>query len=391
MLPGRYLAGLTAPLLLAGTLAGFGPALPSAAASAACQGWTGAPPLSPGSTSNRLNGVTVLSACDAWAVGFQSDGTTGKTLIEHWDGASWTVVPSPSPGGVDDELRGVDAVSASSVWAVGSTSDGSGERSLIEHWNGTRWNVVKSPSPGTAKNELWSVHAASAADVWAVGFASSGGKDQTLILRWTGHAWAQVSSPNPTGASRNNDLFGVTATSHTDVWAVGDGLDPVTLAATSVILHWNGTRWSRVASPSPGQTTGLGSVAATSAGNAWAVGSTGKGETSAQDLILHWNGHSWATVASPRPGGTQSFNFLSGVTATSAGSALAVGTSITKADSGTQVLSWNGSRWTHLASADPESSDQLFGVDASSAGNAWLVGDSANAASPFHTVALHCC
>jgi hypothetical protein len=37
-----------------------------------------------------------------------------------------------------------------------------------------------------------------------------------------------------------------------------------------VILHWNGTAWKRV--PSPSLTGSLSSVAAISSGDAWAVG-----------------------------------------------------------------------------------------------------------------------
>jgi hypothetical protein len=47
---------------------------------------------------NSLNGVTVLSADDAWAVGsYATDGDAfTATLIEHWDGSAWRVVASPN-------------------------------------------------------------------------------------------------------------------------------------------------------------------------------------------------------------------------------------------------------------------------------------------------------
>src|SRR6185437_11881171 len=96
---GRFATALAAPLVLAGMLTGLAPA--GAAAAAACLPGTGVQPVSPGTEDNRLQGVAVLSACDAWAVGFES-GDRGdnpdQSLIEHWDGTSWTVVPSPDPG-----------------------------------------------------------------------------------------------------------------------------------------------------------------------------------------------------------------------------------------------------------------------------------------------------
>jgi hypothetical protein len=40
----------------------------------------------------------------------------------------------------------------------------------------------------------------------------------------------------------------------------------------SLILHWNGTKWAQVASPSPGSGSSLYAVAASSASDIWAVG-----------------------------------------------------------------------------------------------------------------------
>jgi hypothetical protein len=47
------------------------------------------------------------------------------------------------------------------------------------------------------------------------------------------------------------------------VGAVGSG---------TLVLHWDGRTWARVPSPSPGTGSDLLGVAASSAGNAWAVG-----------------------------------------------------------------------------------------------------------------------
>jgi hypothetical protein len=106
------------------------------------------PPPSPGTSDNVLKGVSVISACDAWAVGFDASGAADQTLIEHWDGSTWKVVPSPDPGSTDNFLTSVRAVSATSIWAVGEYSDGAGDKTLILHWNGTKWKRVPSPAPG---------------------------------------------------------------------------------------------------------------------------------------------------------------------------------------------------------------------------------------------------
>src|SRR2546430_11599041 len=49
--------------------------------------------------------------------------------------------------------------------------------------------------------------------------SAAGGGNKTLILHWNGTTWAHVPSPNP--ASFNN-LTGVTATSASNAWAVGE-------------------------------------------------------------------------------------------------------------------------------------------------------------------------
>ena len=99
---------LVVPLMLTGALTG--PWQAAAAPGSTCQSWTFGQPPSPGSVDNELNGVAVLSACDAWAAGTTRSGSgASQTLIEHWDGSSWTVVPSPSPGTTGNGLASVRA------------------------------------------------------------------------------------------------------------------------------------------------------------------------------------------------------------------------------------------------------------------------------------------
>src|SRR6266567_5066922 len=74
------------------------------------------------STPGSFNGVAVLSARSAWAVG--SAGS--KTLIVRWKGTAWKRVPSPNPA-PENFLSGVAATSAGSAWAVGY----SGGKTLI--------------------------------------------------------------------------------------------------------------------------------------------------------------------------------------------------------------------------------------------------------------------
>src|SRR5690242_17760591 len=73
--------------------------------------------------------------------------------------------------------------------------------------------------------------------------------------------------------------------------------------------------WQVVPSPSPGP-AGLAAVAATSATDAWAVGSRLTPGGSYRTLIEHWNGNAWKVEPSPNPaGGASPTDTLGGVVA----------------------------------------------------------------------------
>ena len=106
------------------------------------------------------------------------------------------------------------------TYADADTNDG---RTLIEHWNGTAWSVVPSPDPddsGYSDDFLTAVGALSPSAIWAVGDYESRGRTKTLIVHWNGTTWNQVASPSP--GSADNQLDGVWAVSANDVWAVGE-------------------------------------------------------------------------------------------------------------------------------------------------------------------------
>jgi hypothetical protein len=68
---------------------------------------------------------------------------------------------------------------------------------LIEHWaGGQTWSVVHSPNPGSSENFLTAVAADSASGVWIVGTAeSASGFGQGLVLHWDGSRWSKVATP----------------------------------------------------------------------------------------------------------------------------------------------------------------------------------------------------
>jgi hypothetical protein len=305
--------------------------------------------------SGFFNGVTATSASNAWTVG----GNNGSTLIAHWNGTAWKQVPSPNPSGGPDILNAVAATSTSSAWAAGlyTTNASPGGEPLIERWNGTAWQVAATPSFSGLTNILYGVTATSATNAWAVGYSDNSSSDpQSLILRWNGTTWKRVPSPNP--SAQYTVLYSVAATSATNAWAVGSA------NFTPLILHWDGTTWQQVTTPVPSGFDTLYGVAATSATNAWAVGSDSVSGT----LSFHWNGTTWKQT----PGPSASLDLFSAVAATSATNAWAVGS----ADTSTLIARWNGTTWKQVPSPNPTKLKlhTLNGVTAISATNAWAVG-----------------
>src|SRR5215469_1616553 len=356
---------VAAGLLVTATTAG---AIVPAAGSA--MAGTGAPERAVPVPGGELFGVAATSARNAWAVG--GVVTRGKTLILHWNSTAWSRVPSPTPVPLT-ELYAAAATSASNAWAVGGGGAGPG-KTIILHWNGTAWKPVPSPTP-KGGGTLFGVAATSARNAWAVGCAGNCGQGfggiKTLILHWNGTAWTRVPSPSPgTGSA----LSSVAAVSASSAWAVGctafcflHSTSPQT-----VILHWNGTAWTRVPSPAPARVGALNGVAATSADNAWAVGCTGHcfgPMATTTTMIVHWNGTAWRQVASPNPAPN---SVLTAVAATSASNAWAVG--YTRTGFKTLIAHWDGAHWARVPSPTPGPLSQLLGVGAASARSAWAVG-----------------
>lgn len=154
-------------------------------------------------------------------------------------------------------------------------------------------------------------------------------------------------------------LFGVAATSAGNVWAVGQYQSGTVLR--TLIVHWNGKTWRQVPSPNPAPAgDSLNGVAATSAASTWAVG-----EQNGHSLILQWNGKAWRPVPGPDIGN------LAGVAATSATNAWAVGIGGPKGTQ-TAIEHWNGKAWRVVPS--PVKVGNLQAVAATSASNAWAVG-----------------
>jgi hypothetical protein len=224
--------------------------------------------------------------------------------------------------------------------------------------------------------QLWSVAAVSASEAWAVGYSGADAKRKTLILRWNGEKWSEVPGPAPVAGA----LEAVTATSATNAWAVGytgSAANPVTMA-----MHWNGKTWSRVQGVP--RVKGKLYAVADSPGGLWAAGESVSFHTGTA-LVLHEAGGRWYVVPTPASGAS----FLMGVAVTSRNAVWASGWGGTNSDpADTLLLRWNGTNWIYTASPLDKETDTTYGLAAGPGGAVWAVGDHFIGARKLSSVAI---
>ncbi|HJQ73283.1 MAG TPA: hypothetical protein VJ814_00235 [Gaiellaceae bacterium] len=315
-----------------------------------------------------------------------AESSTTGPLVEHWDGTAWTEVPIP----VTEWLEAVAATSPDDVWTFGYSGS---HPPAAGHWDGSAWKRVPLPRPkGAEVVELVSATARATDDVWAVGSweARSAPLLRPLVEHWNGSSWSIVPTPRFSVYGR---LIGVTALSPTNAWAVGAAGVKAgkRIALRTLVLHWDGRKWTRVPSPNPRTASTsavemqdvVTSVAAASPQDVWAVGAyfyrSAKHHTD-HTLVLHWHGHRWLTVPSPSPGGPAKPSVLTGVTA-AAGDVWAVGRYSLNKKQLPLFERWDGARWRVVPSPGTTGSRErrdAFSAGALASDDVWAVGTDAS-------------
>lgn len=321
--------------------------------------------------------------CGLLAVGALVFGSGTRAVRATTD--EWEIV---ADGGLIPQsgfLFGVSSIGPSDVWGVGYN----GTSTLIRHWNGSAWSTVSSPNPGSGGNLLRGVVAISSNDAWAVGYTydsdgdmpdmdnpEDGYGEEALIVHWNGSSWSTVSAPLPQYATEVS-LNAVAAVDDDNVWAVGNYYDTNETKRKTFVVHYNGTLWSTVTSPSPGTSSNfLQSVTVIpGTSNLWAVGYKSSGGAF-QTLTLYSTGGSWSAVTSPNNGGYA--NDLRGVVAFSEYDARSVGhkKETSNGSNLTLTLAWDGEEWTFVESPEPSGdvTKGLWGTSAYASDNIWAVG-----------------
>jgi hypothetical protein len=185
----------------------------------------------------------------------------------------------------------------------------------------------------------------------------------TLMLRWNGHRWSSVTMPT---VGRIDFL---TATGGNDVWATAD----------CAMLHWDGRRWTSMSYPTiPGaQQSSAELVGADGPKDAWLIGGTYDSSTGvSRGYLQRWNGRQWRPMALPDLGDNWE---LSSMAVRNAHDVWVTGTDFTGNDQHPEhllLLHWNGRTWQRAK--EPAISNRwtrrVAAVRALSANDVWVVG-----------------
>ena len=355
--PGSLLRGSRrrGPAAVAASLIAVGVLSMQPAAAAAGPSWTVQPSPNARTPGSLVTAVSCSGASACTAIAYTARRPDQPTSVLRWNGRTWTTQVTAAVG--NGGLSAVSCTSRSSCVAVGMRRNPQ-PSPLAEAWDGTSWTVMPMPK---VSGTLIAVSCVSATACMATGFGGPTGA--TLAESWNGSTWTVV--PTPPVGGENSNLDSVSCTSASACTAVGDivyGVGDGGQKEVPLAEHWNGTGWTRQATPKPaaGGATSLSSVSCTSASSCTAVGFNGG------FVPEHWDGTRWAIQPSVPA------DVPSAVSCTSSTAC----TAVARGGNGSEALRWNGTGWViQHTFAWPV---RLYGVACTSASSCTAVGQRAS-------------
>jgi hypothetical protein len=232
------------------------------------------------------------------------------------------------------------------------------------------FHVVPTPNNNMGDNDLFAASASSPSDIWAVGES---------VIHFDGATWTAFPAPGIDGVPPT-EMNAVADISPTDAWAAGNVSAPVILGNgptnQPVIEHWDGTQWSVFPSPpfnKQGDSAQLTGMAAISANDIWVLGNATVNGIGG-NLFEHWDGTAWTPHLVPLGGGHLAVGAAS---ADAADDVWGVGFSgLSSAQASTFVVHFNGTIWQTVPSPNVGKSSAFNGVVALAPDNVWAVGSS---------------
>jgi hypothetical protein len=218
-------------------------------------------------------------------------------------------------------------------------------------------------------------------EAWGWGYDVSSSPVTPYLEHFTNGLWSSV--PLPTGFS--GFISAISARSSNDVWLAGYTRYPVTAPGGSTELaHWNGTRWSTVATPVlPKAFTSsvfYGVDAALPSPYAWAVGAATT-SSGTYGLIEHFNGTYWELDRQGLQANVQ-FNSIAGRTL----SELWVGGETSGPAPSAVLERWNAPAFAWQAVTTAPYSSPILTHSMAAVGNAIYIAGSGTTAGPNDTI-----
>jgi hypothetical protein len=231
-----------------------------------------------------VNGLSATSPTNVWA---SLEGVTGGQVdrLAHgsWHAYSFAISS-------DDILMApVVTTGPKSTWAL--DEDFTTDAAYGYHFNGSKWHRQVLPAAPDANSSLGYVSASSGRNIWAL----TSVKDKWASLRYNGSRWQVIPFPRklaPAGTTLGGRQ--ILALSAKNVWAT-IGTETKTGLGPLVLLHWNGSRWSKVAGKLPADSL-AGAIASDGNGGIWLAAAR---RASAVPVILHFSRGRWSTFKVP--------------------------------------------------------------------------------------------
>ena len=223
-----------------------------------------------------LGGIWGFASSDVYAVG-QGSWPYYAPVMLHYDGIRWSEMPPPVSG--SSFLRGIWGVGPRNLFVGGSNSAEGRGSEFLARFDGSGWSISGLPDFGV-HGSFSEVAGTSGSDVWAIGARESypnSDWDDGMIVHYDGTGLTHQYG------KRHDRYAGIWAIAPDDVWVVGTHADPLG-DYYAIVLHYDGSAWSRSELPS----SGLRDVWGSSSNDVYAV------EPSA---LLHFDGTSWSKIS----------------------------------------------------------------------------------------------
>ncbi|MWA15834.1 hypothetical protein [Streptomyces sp. BA2] len=186
------------------------------------------------------------------------------------------------------DLADVAVLAEDDIWAVGTENNGESNAHLL-HYDGTKWK--REPLPEALGDSTYAplLEEVGGEALWLRPQGSEDGAAVRRWAQWDGTRWSTVPSPPP------GNVGDFEAAGPDDIWA---------LDSERTAQHWDGTRWTTTRLP-----YGASDLAVVGPDDVWAVGSRstgpgtqieGSGDGYSQPASMHWDGTSWKAVETPQ-------------------------------------------------------------------------------------------